>query len=167
MNNLRYLRNQVGISTRELSERTGIVNSTITFLEKEQRPFRQIHLDILTSFFDVTVDFLLGRSDVGIYVFPQYGDEKLLFTLEEYNNLQDKISTTIITRKSPLNVKITGKTQEFFVETPSCVYREIVGNAEDYHTSESLIASVNSMMKKMSTEDLEKTKKFIEDYIIK
>lgn len=167
MNNLRYLRNLAGISTRELSERTGIVNSTITFLEKETRPFRQAHIDRLVSFFDVTVDFLLGRSDVGIYVYPQYGEEKLLFTLEEYKNLQDKIETTIINRFAPLNVKITGKTEEFYIETPSCVYREIKGNASDYETSETLISNLNSLMKKMSIDDLKKTKKFIEDYIIK
>jgi len=167
VNNLKYLRALSGLSTRELSERTGIVFSTISLLEKEQRPFRQVHIDRLTSFFDVTVDFLLGRSDVGIYVYPQYGDEKLLFTLEEYKNLESQIDTRIIARKVAFTGKITGKTEEFFIETPTCVYREIKGNASDYETSETLIESVNSLMKKMSTDDLKKTKKFIEDYIIK
>ena len=167
VNNLRYLRKLSGLSMRELSTYTGIAFSTINMLEKEQRPFRQVHIDKLISFFDVTVDFLLARSDIGIYVYPQFGDEKLLFTQKEFNNLEDKITSQVLVRKATISAKFSGKTEETYIETPNYVYREIVGEASEYETTESLIATINSMMKKMSTDDLEKTKKFIADYIIK
>ena len=167
VNNLRYLRKLTGLSMRELSTYTGIAFSTINFLEKEERPFRQVHIDRLTNFFDVTVDFLLGRSEVGIYVYPQFGEEKLLFTQEEFNNLRDKITCQVLVRKATISAKFSGKTEETYIETPYYAYREIVGEASDYETTESIIASINSMMKKMSTDDLEKTRKFIVDYIIK
>lgn len=167
VNNLKYLRKLSGLSMRELASYTGVMTSTINYLEKEQRPFRQVHIDRLTSFFDVTVDFLLGRSDVGIYVYPQFGEEKLLFTQEEFNNLRDKITCDVLVRPATISAKFVGKTEDTYIETSHYVYREIVGKASDYETTENLIASITGMLKKMSAEDLEKTKKFIVDYIIK
>lgn len=63
MNNLRKLRNEQKITMDELSAKTNISKSVISYLENEKRPFTQEHLEILSKFFKVSIDYLLGKTD--------------------------------------------------------------------------------------------------------
>lgn len=64
MNNLKKLRDERNLSIRELGELTKISYSTISYMENGIRPFTQANLEILCSFFDVSADYLLGKTDV-------------------------------------------------------------------------------------------------------
>lgn len=162
-NNLRKLRKSLHLTTRDLAKYTGIVYSTITLLEKGKRLFRQVHIDKLTDFFNVTADYLLGKNNVGIYVHPEFGDEIILFSEEEYNKSQELIETIIMKRP----ITITGKIDNEPINvTPYTVYREIKGSAEDYDNSISLVDKINTSLKKMSNEQLKKTYSFIKDFIL-
>lgn len=165
MNNLKKLRKQLGITTRELTAYVGITNSVISYLENGQRPFRQAHLDRLTAFFNVTSDYLLGRSDNGYIVRPEYGDEEIVLTENEYNRLKENITTTIIKSK-PFEYKIaTTLIEESYISPPYQVYRELKGSINDYDMKETLAVKWNDYGKKMTEDELKKALKFIEDYI--
>lgn len=167
MNKLHYLRKIRKISTHDLHKYTGICASTITYLEKEERPFRQIHLDKLTSFFNVTSDYLLGRNDNGLYVFFENEDNPTLITEAEYLKLQQNIDETII-KRVPISFTMGGGKEEISInETPYVIHREIKGKLVDYDLKESLNSKIIALTKKMATDELDKTIKFIEDYIIK
>ena len=66
-NRLRELRLARGLSLRALSDATGIDFATISFCEKGQRNFSANCIKQLSSFFGVSVDYLLGKSAEEIY----------------------------------------------------------------------------------------------------
>ena len=168
MNRLKQLRKQVGLSSRELAKYTGIAYSTITYLENEKRPFRQAHIDTLTSFFNVTSDYLLGRNDYGFIVHAEFGDDTFIFTESEYQKLATAITEEIIYiggQANALNISIKEE-KTVFIPT-HCVYRELKGNADDYDLKDTLSLKLTELTKRMTSSDLKKAIKFIEDYIIK
>ncbi|EWG08861.1 transcriptional regulator [Cytobacillus firmus DS1] len=62
---LRELREKKNLSQEALAEKLGIPRSTITHYENDtDRLPRRARLDEIASFFNVTTDYLLGRSDV-------------------------------------------------------------------------------------------------------
>lgn len=63
MNRLRELRKEKRLTTRELGELTNISYSSISYMENETRPFTQANLEILCNFFNVSADYMLGKSD--------------------------------------------------------------------------------------------------------
>ncbi len=62
-NRLRELRNEKRLTLRELGELTKISYSTISSMENDIRPFTQNNLEILSNFFNVSTDYLLGKTD--------------------------------------------------------------------------------------------------------
>jgi len=167
MNNLKRLRKEVSMSIRALEEKTHISLSVLNYLENGSRPFRQSHIDTLTSFFNVTSDYLLGRSDYGYIVRPQYGDEELLLTENEYSRLYESITLSII-KVGKFDLDLTSSKQENkVVQSEFVVYRELKGKMEDYDMKETLSIKLNNLTKKMTEDDIRKTIKFIEEYIFK
>lgn len=63
MNNLKLLRVEKHLNMRELADKVGICYTTISSLENEKRPFNLDHLTRLSQFFDVSFDYILGKSD--------------------------------------------------------------------------------------------------------
>ena len=168
VNRLRQLRKQVGLSTRALAKYTGIAFTTITYLENEKRAFRQSHIDSLTSFFNVTSDYLLGRNDYGFIVHTEIGDDTLIFTEIEYQKLCDSISEEIIYIGEQASVLNISNKEEKTVFIPThCVYRELRGTSDNYDLKDTLCLKLTELSKRMTSNDLKKAIKFIEDYIIK
>lgn len=66
MNNIKYLRNHEKLTIRELSEMCGLSRPVLSRLENEERKPKANQIQILSDFFFVTSDFLLGISDKGI-----------------------------------------------------------------------------------------------------
>lgn len=167
MNNLKKLRKQLDISTRELSEYVGISYTVLSYLENAQRPFRQAHIDKLTAFLNVTSDYLLGRSDNGYIVRPEYGDEELVLTENEYNRLRENISVSIVQTK-PFDLTITSSVEEkTIILPPRQVYRELKGSVDDYDMKDTLMVKWNNLGKKMTEDELKKAIRFVEDFIFK
>ena len=167
MNNLKSLRKEANLSIRALEEKTKISISVLNYLENGTRPFRQSHIDTLTSFFNVTSDYLLGRSDNGFIVRPQYGDEEILLTANEYTHLCEYISISII-KVGGFDIDLTSsKEAKHVVQSDYVVYRELKGNMEDYDMKSTLSIKLQELTKKMTKDDIRKTIKFIEEYIFR
>ena len=64
-NRLKQLRESRGLSLRALSEKTGIDFATISFCEKGQRNFSANSIKVLSDFFDVSIDYMLGVEPHG------------------------------------------------------------------------------------------------------
>ena len=168
-NRLKKLRKEAHISMREMHKYTGISNPVISYLENGQRPFRQEHINKLSAFFNVTADFLLGRTDYGYIVYPEKEDEEIILTENEYNKLLNHINIDIIrVREDSSELSISTPIEQIDIPLPQyVVYRELKGNIDEYNIIETLNKKLFDLTKKMTTEDLKKTIKFIEEYIIK
>lgn len=68
MNNLKELRNQKGITLRELESEVGIVNSTLSEIENGKRPMGPTHAKRLAPFFGVTEEYIMGDDAIKTYV---------------------------------------------------------------------------------------------------
>jgi len=167
MNKLHYLKAQVHVSNMNLERYTGIKNSTISFLENEKRPFRQVHIDRLTSFFNVTTDYLLGKSDIGFIVFPEYGDEPIVLSESEYQELRPHITETII-KRTPINATVSdGQVETSINETPYLVYRELKNDVDETSKRSFVVRKFRDLTNQMTTSEIERATKFIEEYILK
>lgn len=62
MNNIRALRKQRQLSMKELGQIVGVAESTISLYENEKREPDLATLSRIADYFNVTVDYLLGRS---------------------------------------------------------------------------------------------------------
>lgn len=64
MSNLRKLRKERKLTVRDLSEKVNISFPTISRLENGETSFTSEYLEALSKFFDVSIDYLLGKSSV-------------------------------------------------------------------------------------------------------
>lgn len=146
MNNLKKLRSEINFTVRELSEKVGISSAALSYLENENRPFRQIHIDKLTNFFRVTSDYLLGKSSYGYVVYLEDGIDEVILSEEEYNIYKDKMKVAV-----------------YNVENSSCYsmtsYLDEKGNRQYYNQS---LEGVNFIVERMLTTPI---KKDIVDYV--
>ena len=167
MNRLKSLRNEMNLSLREVSNYTGISNPVLSVLENGKRPFRQEHISILTAFFNVTSDFLLGRTDYGYIVMPEFGDGEITLSEGEYKRLRDHITLSIISvgARETLKVGTPVETQTLTIPD-TVVYREIKGSIGDYNMQDALGTKLNELAKHMTSEELERSIRFIEEYIL-
>ena len=63
MNRIKILREELGLSQSEFANRIGLTQQSISLYEKEDRKPSQDVLKALADFFDVSIDYLLGKSD--------------------------------------------------------------------------------------------------------
>lgn len=63
-NTLKYLRNNRGLSQRELAKVLNVAPSTLAMYELDKREPDYEILKKIADFFEVSTDYLLGRSDV-------------------------------------------------------------------------------------------------------
>ena len=169
MNRLKNLRKEAGLSLRKCAEKCGISNAIISYLETGTRPFRQEHISKLTAFFNVTSDFLLGRTDYGYIVNPEFGDGEITLTEGEYQRLRDYIVVSIVRLGSKARtVQIDTPKESQSVTVPEyVVYRELKGSIEDYDAQEMLSSKLMELSKHMTSAELDRTIRFIEEYILK
>lgn len=90
---LRDLRTQKGLSQIELAKKLGLSNSTISMYERGEREPDFETLDLIGDFFNVDVNYLLGK-EVGstYYLDPQAAEmAKEVFEREEMRVLFDTV----------------------------------------------------------------------------
>lgn len=90
-NRLRELREKSGLSLRALAEKTGVDFATISFCEKGRRNFSANSLSALSSFFGVSVDYLLGKTPEEVYS-DFLSSLRRDFDLDPASSLDDKLS---------------------------------------------------------------------------
>ena len=80
---LKDLRGQHQMTQQELADRSHIARSTLGMYEKDRRHPDFEALDQLADFFDVSLDYLLGKTDVNTG-YPRHGDDALLKRASAY-----------------------------------------------------------------------------------
>lgn len=164
MNNLRRIRNQSNLLMKDVYARTGISVSVLNKLEMGLREFKQSHIESLTSFFNITSDFLLGKTDYGINMIAEDGDlvvfnkAQFLKFIGKFDQRIDKCIGTIKTIDS------SGK--EISKTCPYYIVREI-SDPSLLESTTNLKEKAERCLDRMTDEQLEKTIKFMEDFILK
>ncbi len=90
---LRELRIQRGFSQVELAKKLGLSNSTISMYERGEREPDFDTLDLIGDFFNVDVNFLLGKEDGSrYYLEPQVAElAKEVYERDELKTLFDAV----------------------------------------------------------------------------
>lgn len=78
MLNLRALRKSKGLTMKQLGEKIGVAESTISLYERGEREPDNATLIKLANYFIVSVDYLLGRADN-----PGFSPEEKTFGITE------------------------------------------------------------------------------------
>lgn len=79
---LRYLRERKGLAQKYVAEKIGVKNNTLSGYESGRREPDSDTLSRLADFYEVTTDFLLGRSDE-----PSLTEKEYYEALAEYREL--------------------------------------------------------------------------------
>ena len=85
MNRLRQLREERGLSARKIAEILNTNYQNICRYENEQRDISTELLKVFASFFEVSIDYLLGYSCY--YIYLKYNDINLKVNEEDYYSL--------------------------------------------------------------------------------
>ena len=165
MNNLKFLRKQAKLSQIELEDYLGFPHTLVQYLEREERPFRQEHIEKLSYFFDVSIDYLLGKKERGIHVY--LNDDCLTDT--EYTNAEvlDRIGVkveTIIIDCEPQNITVGGKEISLPTKRVKRIVRSTLG-ARIVVLDEDAKAQLSRKIASMSEEDSERLLNFIKNFL--
>jgi len=92
---LRELRNMKGLSQAELAKKLGVSKSRISMYELGERQPDFETLELISDYFNVNLDYLLGKEDVSTYIItPEqkeivdavFADDDLMFLLRKAMN---------------------------------------------------------------------------------
>ncbi len=95
MNNLKKLRLQHKLTLRELAEKVNMHYTTLSSIESNKTHFNNDYIKALTTFFNVSSDYLLGLSDSpllmpdNVIVIPVYNTQKEIIDhipVKKYSN---------------------------------------------------------------------------------
>lgn len=171
-NTLRLLRNRANLTIRDLARLTGLSAGTIHLIETKKRKYNEFHLVILSSFFDVTTEFLLGLSDSGIGVYFQSSDNEEddheFISFEELTHIEmkHKVSEAVIASKSEeKSSSIDSENDEAVSNKKTFVFRYVEAHKEDTNISKSVTNKLVKEICKLSVGQQEKVYKFIIEYL--
>lgn len=92
MNRLKELRNEKGLLQSDIAKIINKSDRTVGFYETEERDMGTETLAILSSFFNVSIDYLLGKTDVrnpGKQIDDVLNEAMIGMSAEEYENLTE------------------------------------------------------------------------------
>lgn len=64
MNRIKFLREEKGVYQKDLATLLGVTTPLINYYENEKRSISTKTASILADYFDVSIDYLLGKSDI-------------------------------------------------------------------------------------------------------
>ena len=165
MNNLKILRKQAKLSQGELENYLGFPHTLIQFLEREERPFRQEHIEKLCYFFDVSVDYLLGKKERGVHVYltDDCLNDAELTTSEVLDESEHSIEINIIDCGVQM-IAVGGKQ----IALPSKRIKRIIRSKNGGRIimlSDDAKAQLYKKIASMSDEDSKRLLKFIKDFL--
>ena len=79
MNRIKILREEFGLSQAEFANKIGLTQQSISLYEKEERKPSQDVLEALSDFFNVSIDYLLGKSETRSPERIKLSDEDISF----------------------------------------------------------------------------------------
>jgi len=116
VNRIRELRTKNNYTLKKLAELLNMSYSNIAMIEREERSMTQENIQLFANFFNVSADYLLGRSDIpnpeeikkepelSEFQFALYGEVKDLS-----NNQKDEILRLVKSYKNLLEEDKKGK----------------------------------------------------------
>ncbi|MBU1143182.1 MAG: helix-turn-helix domain-containing protein [Firmicutes bacterium] len=84
MNKIKFLRQELNLTTRQISAVFSLADSTISQYENETRDINTSMLRKLSEFFHVTIDYLLCNDDLGLYVYYENSNTRFILTEDDY-----------------------------------------------------------------------------------
>jgi len=87
---LKYLREERNLTQKELAEKLGISPSAIGMYESDKRNPDTYMLNILANFFNVSVDYILGRTNVKKSILSDKDITVALHSEYDYDELPDE-----------------------------------------------------------------------------
>ncbi len=166
MNRLKVLRNRANITLRDLSKYISLRNATISDIENGKQPMREIHVQKLTSFFDVTSDYLLGYSNSGLGIYFS-DDDHTYISESEANRIQESniIKEELIHHASSDWVIKEPSTNIRIYRGEYSIFRSVDMSKENANISESTKQEIINELARLDERELEKVLKFINEYI--
>ncbi len=171
MNRLKKLRTNADLTLRVLEKYLGIPNATLSLIENGKQPMREIHVQKLTAFFDVTSDYLLGYSTngIGIYFASSEDDnDHAYISMSELENLKERydVKEELLHRPNAETwvIKTSVYENKVFNNT-HLLYRSVNISKEKAEISVSLREQVITKINSYDTRKLEKLLKFMKEYI--
>lgn len=167
MNNIKLLRDELTLTTRDIEEYTGICYSVVNLLETEKRPMREKHIQAFASFFNVTSDYLLGINKYGYIVYPKGQDDYIVISEEEYLKYRrdGKVKLEYVKLNSfETTIIEDGKEPKILFQPPYQLIREI--DFGEIENKRRLLEELNDLGNQMSDEQLYNTIDFIKKYIL-
>lgn len=126
---LRMLREEKGLTQKELGEIVKVSERVIGYYEANNRfPKDENTLKRMADYFNVSVDFLIGRTDIRNHADNTSSkvnqemkvmDEDKLTLINDYDKLtpeQQKLVRALINSYKPVNKNINGEEVTFFVD---------------------------------------------------
>lgn len=147
MNNLGYLRKRLNLTYRALEKECGIDRSTLNLLEMGKQKLTESRIDTLCSFFKVSSDFLLGKSDYGIIVELKNG-----FTAITKNQYEEFVSKELL--KEYIQCKSIWR-----------IPNDELEEQLDPNKNKDIKEEIENEMKNLSRKELEKVLKFIKEFV--
>lgn len=147
MNNIGYLRKRLDLTYRSLEKECGIDRSTLNLLEKGKQKLTEARIDTLCSFFKVSSDFLLGKSDYGIIVEIKSG-----FTSISKEDYERYLSQGLL--KEYVQYKGVWR-----------IPNDELEEQLDPNINKDVREEIENEMKNMSRKELEKVLKFIKEFV--
>lgn len=167
MNNLKKLRDELKLKIRGVEEYTDISYAVISLLETDKRTMREAHIQALTSFFSVTSDYLLGKSEFGYIVYPKGEDDETVISEQEYFDLKrrGKVELEIIKLNTfEATILEEGKEPRTIYQPPYKVIRTV--DFGQFSEKRKLLEELQELGKEMSVGQLVNTIDFIKKYIL-
>ena len=87
MNRIKLLREEKNIYQKDLAKLLGVSVPAINYYENEKRAMDTKTASILANYFDVTVDYLLGRTDIRNNINNIDNNEKQYYMCPVYGNI--------------------------------------------------------------------------------
>lgn len=171
MNRLKKLRVGAGLPLRVLEKYLNIPNATLSLIENGKQPMREIHVQKITNFFDVTSDYLLGYSNTGIGIYfasseddndHEYISASELEKLKEsYEVREDLLHRT---NTEPWVIR-TSVYEEKVYTSEYILFRSVNISKEKASISASLREQIVNKLNSYDTRQLEKLLMFMKEYI--
>lgn len=170
MNRLKQLRARSQITLRELSKYVNIRVATLNLIENSKQPMREIHMLKLTNFFDVTSDYLLGYSNVGIGIYFESsddGEDHAYISSSELEKLNERyeINEKLLTHTPESFVIKTISQETRLYRGEYSIFRSVNISKENANISESVKEKIIVEINRLNSNELEKVLKFINEYI--
>lgn len=104
MNKIKFLRTELNLTTRNLSAILSLSDAVVSQYENETRDPSTTTIKKLADYFHVTIDYMLARLDLGLFVYYPYSDDYFIINEMNYLKYKDEELIYYIENKRFINI---------------------------------------------------------------